>query len=157
MAQRGIVDSCVGHAHMGIKAGKATMVQHKVFAVIGAHDAPVGPVIDVVGLAAVLKGDVEGPADGNVVAAHGHGNTRRSYGLVGFVSGQDAVPDRHIGTVANIEKAAIGCPLLPLPGDVVRYAVNKYIGTPDLNAPVVVGIFGFVLIGNGSKNASPYG
>src|SRR5690606_34345172 len=131
MAKGGVADSGIGHTHMGIKAGKGTVIQNQVFGEIGAHNSPVGLVVDIIGLATMLKRNVEGPADRNVVAAHGNGNTCRSNGPVGFVSGQDGVPNRYIGTVAETKEAAIWRPMFSFTGDAVFKPIHKDIGTPD--------------------------
>lgn len=140
MPKRGVADSGIGHTHVGIKAGKGTVIQNQVFAEVGTHNSPVGSVVDIIGLATMLKRDVEGPADRDVVAAHGDGNTCRSNGLVGFVSGQDAVPDRYIRTVAEIKEAAIWRAMFSFTDDAVFEPIHKDIGTSDGDAAAVIGV-----------------
>jgi len=140
-----------------IEPGEGATVVNKILAVVRPHDSPVRVVVDVIRLAAVRERYVEGPVDGDVVGTHGDLNSCRANGLVRFVSGQDSVPDRHVGAVTDIDESAIRRAMVSFAGDAVFESIYKNIGTPDSDAPAVVVVLRFGPVGNCGETSSPNG
>src|SRR5687768_6074634 len=112
---------------MGIEPGEDATVVNKILRVVGPHDSPVLVVVDVIRLAAVHEGHVEGPIDGDVIRTHGDCNSCRANGLVGFVSGQDGVADSHVGAVADADEATIGGAMVSFASNTVFQSIYKNI------------------------------
>src|SRR5690606_8172282 len=146
-----IADRGVGNSHMSVEAGKTTMVQHQVFAEIGAHDSPILFIINIIGLAAVFKCHIQRPGNGYIITSHRNGHTGGTNCAVGFSAGKNAVSDSDIGTITKGQKSAIGSTMLFLSCNIMLESIHHYVGSHDGNASSIIGIFGSCLIGNGGK------
>jgi len=70
------------------------------------------------------------------------------------MSCKGGVPDCHVGTVADTDKATIGSTMITFAGDTVFQSFHKYIRSIDHYTPVVVGIFRRLPVGNGSESTA---
>src|SRR5690606_476520 len=113
-------------------------------------------VVDVVGLAAVFKPDIDGPVNRYVVCSHGDGDSCRSDGLIGFMAGQHRIPYGNVGAVAEIKKTAVRRAVITLPGNAMFQSLQRYVGAPDADSAGVIVVFGLFLVGDGSKCSSLY-
>lgn len=141
MSEGGVADGGVGDSHVGVETGKGAVVVEEVLGEVGAHDAPIGLVVDVVGLAAVYKGNIEGAVYDNVVAAHPDGQAGGADGAVGFSSGEEGVLNSHVGAVSNVDKASVGSTLLAFADDAVLKSIYYNVGSPNRQVAVIVCIF----------------
>ena len=68
--------------------------------------------------------------------------------------GKNAILNRYISAVADINEAAIGRTMVSLAGNTMRKPIHNYIGTPDRNITAVIGVLRCRFIGNGGKTVS---
>src|SRR5690554_3700406 len=117
------------------------MIKNKVFAVIRSHDSPVGWIVDVIGLAAVLECNIQRAIHAYIIRSHGNRCPGHTDGSIYFMPREDSVSHRHVSAVADVNESPVGSPVFTLVDDPVLQPVSNYIGALNGYAPAVIRVF----------------